>query len=167
MTWRVSTARVAWLGLGLAAAVVTWLTGARATADHARILVTPFTILFGVVSLQLSSLAAHPLYPGDWKIAKLHAEELRDFALRYVVLFYAYVASVGLLVLAALWGNCVFGRLVLCFAGGVFAASFGVPISIARHQLRLIEQKVEERLRESAEEFRVESRKSDGQGTTL
>ncbi len=161
MMWRVSTARVAWLGLGLAAAAVTWLTCARATADHARILVTPFTILFGVVSLQLSSLAANPLYPGDWKIAKLHAEELRDFALRYLVLFYAYVAAVGLLVLAALWDSPLFGRLVLCFAAGVFAASFGVPISIARHQLRLIEQKVEERLRESAEEFRVERPQSN------
>ena len=147
-----------WWGVavGLLCGTSVFMLCADLTGDRSRLLLTALSILLGVASLQVSSIARLPLPNGDWKRANVHAERLKDCLLRYALLLLLYVTAVVLLVCAEIWPSV--GRVAFAYAVGALVGSVGLPISIARLQLAVLDQRIAERRRESAQELRPANR---------
>lgn len=146
-----------------AAAIV--VAGATWIALHDRcvvpvlaIVLTPFTVLLGIVSLQMSNISSERLYPGTWRQAEAHGRILRAFTMRYMAALYINIVVVGLLVASAIVGSEGFARASISLAVGAFVPTVALPVSIARHQLRRIRIAVKERIDHDIESLQTERR---------
>lgn len=157
MSRQISKARLAYLLVGLAIAVI-WIffVGAlvKSNFEALRILVMAFSILAGFIIAAIT-MSGDPklLYPGSWRIANAHSRNIRTALLRYKFLFYVYLSVIILAFLATLFGgNPVYAPCVVWLervAVGVGLAalfwSFGLPTSIIRTQTDRLEEEVRRR----------------------
>ena len=85
-------------GVGLLAVLLYLGPSASSTTDTAlRILATALSILAGIL-LAIITMLGDPrsLYPGSWRVASVHRRQIRHALNRSAMLFWLYLAVIGL-----------------------------------------------------------------------
>ena len=124
------------------------------TSPTLGILATVFSILAGFLMAVITMLGdPRGVYMGSWRTASAHRRQIKNALQRFVMLFYAYLATILAAFAAALLeeydagGICVswVRHFALSLGFATLVWSFSLPIVIFRTQMNRLDEEVEER----------------------
>lgn len=145
---------------GLVCAVAALIFGgplANGNTDALRLIVSLFAVLAGFI-IAIITASSNPkfLYPGNWRIASVHRDEIERALGRYQWLFYIYLVTVTLAFTTTLfkgvgpaWVTHWLERCTFSLAAAALIWSFGLPAVIARVRKRILDQEVENRKKQT------------------
>lgn len=122
--------------------------------------VTAFSIMAGIMIAVIATLGDPArLYRGSWRIASAHRRQIHRRLCRYELLFYVYLAVIGLACAAAIVDKIVwpgvrqwFARFALSAGTAAFVWSLGLPRAIIRTQMERLDEEVKRRRERGGED---------------
>ena len=128
---------------------------ANGNLDALRLIASLSAVLAGFI-IAVITASSNPkfLSPGNWRLAAAHRVEIDRAIWRYLLLFYAYLVTIGLAIATiVVKGTCLHNlahwleRGTLSVTTGAVIWSFGLPVVIVRIRKAILDQEVENRKR--------------------